>query len=153
LTLRIWRLCKRRHAALDGEGARRSGGRWNSIGIPVVYGSATLSLAGLELLVHLDPEDAPDDLVAIPLDLEDIDVEQVVSGDLPSNWRETPAPVALQKLGDAWVRRGETAVLSVPSVVVPAERNFVLNPAHPDFRRIKTGKPEGFRFDPRLRKS
>lgn len=151
--MRIWRLCKRRHAALDGEGARRSGGRWNSSGVSVVYASATLSLAALELLVHLDPEDTPDDLVAIPLDVpEDVRVEGFALRDLTGDWRQTPAPRALQQLGDSWVRRGETAILSLPSVVVPAESNFALNPAHPDFGPIKPGRPESFRFDPRLRR-
>lgn len=139
--------------ALDGEGARVSGGRWNSVGIPVVYTSATVSLAALELLVHLDPEDAPDDLVVIGLDIpDDVRMEEIQHDDLPRNWRETPAPRVLQALGDGWARRGETAVLSMPSVVVPGERNFALNPTHPDFPRIKSGKPTSFRFDSRLRR-
>jgi len=152
---RAWRLCRRRYAtsAFDGEGARLSGGRWNQAGIPVVYVSATVSLAALEAFVHMDPDEAPEDLVVIPVGIPD-DLALTVIGvrGLPRNWRSTPAPPSLQRIGSEWARDGKTAVLSVPSAVVPQERNYLLNPRHPEFSRIETGKPELFHLDPRLRK-
>jgi RES domain-containing protein len=87
----------------------------------------------------------------IPVEIPSgVSVREVGETDLPRSWRTTPAPPALQELGTRWASAGLTAVLSVPSVVVPRERNYVLNPAHPDFRLIRPGSPEPFVFDPRV---
>jgi len=119
--------------------------------VAVVYTSATLSLAALEYFVHLDPTDAPGDLVAIPADIPDsLPRIEIRAETLPSRWRAYPAPEELAELGTAWVRARKTAVLEVPSAIVPQEHNFVLNPAHSDFRRIRPGTPEAFNFDPRM---
>ncbi len=116
----------------------------------VVYTSGTLSLAALEYLVHLEPSEAPDDLVAIPAELPDTLRRTEVRADaLPPTWRAYPAPDALAELGTAWVRAASTAILLVPSAAVPQERNVLLHPAHPDFRRVRVGRPEPFSFDPR----
>lgn len=120
-------------------------------GVAVVYTSATVSLAALETLVHVDAADAPADLVVIPVEIpEALGVREIATGELPRNWRATPAPPALQQLGSEWARALETPVLSVPSAVVPQERNYILNPAHPDTARLKIGSPEPFSFDLRL---
>jgi RES domain-containing protein len=150
---RAWRLCKRRYAAsaFDGEGARRSSGRWNLPGVRVVYCSESIALAALELLVHVDPDEAPEDLVLIPVEIpDDVGLTEVTPRMLPGDWRLTPGPVRLQQIGASWIKSGKTAVLSVPSVVVPQERNYLLNPAHPDFARIRRGRPKPFAVDPRL---
>jgi len=152
----VWRICSRRHIAqaYDGEGARIFGGRWNHPGTRVVYTAATVSLAALELFVNLDPDVCPDDLVAIPAEIpRAVKVMRVELSDLPGGWRRYPTPVQLQDIGSAWVADRATAVLAVPSAVVPQERNYLINPAHPDFRRIRIGKPEPFRFDIRMWKS
>jgi RES domain-containing protein len=149
--VKVWRLCKRRHVAFDGEGARLAGGRWNRRGTAVVYTSETLSLAALELLAHCDPPLLPADLVAIAAELpERLAVERVEIAGLPGTWRRYPAPDALGQVGTDWARRLSSVALSVPSVLVPRERNVLLNPAHADFRAIRVGKPEPFSFDPRL---
>ncbi len=149
--MRVWRLCKKAHAIFDGEGARRAGGRWNRRGAPIVYTSQSLSLAALELLVHADPAFLPGDLVAIPADVPDaLRIESIEAAALPRDWRRYPAPEALADRGSEWARAARSPVLSVPSAIVPQERNFLLNPAHPDFRRIRPGKPEPFDFDGRL---
>jgi RES domain-containing protein len=117
----------------------------------VVYTSASLSLAALELFVNLEPEELPEDLVAIGAGLpDDLRIETMEAAKLPHGWQRAPAPASLQALGAEWVRKGISAVLGVPSAVIPSERNYVLNPAHRDFRRIEIGKPEAFRFDPRM---
>ena len=149
--MRVWRLCKRRHAALDGEGARLAGGRWNSRGTAVVYASETLSLAALELLVHCEPALLPDDLVAIAIEIpEGLPARRIETAALARTWRASPPPESLAALGDAWAKDRASAVLSVPSAVVPGERNVLLNPAHPDFRKIHAGRPEKFALDARL---
>jgi RES domain-containing protein len=99
----------------------------------------------------VDPAEAPEDLVVISVDIpDDVLVSDLPARVLPRTWRFTPAPARLQQLGASWVRAARTAVLSVPSVVVPQERNFLLNPAHPDFARVKRGRPKPFSIDPRL---
>ena len=151
--IEVWRICARRHArrAFAGEGARLYGGRWNSPGVAVVYTAATLSLAALELFVSLDPDNLPPDLVSIGATIPDnISMEFVSTERLPSGWREYPAPERLQKIGAAWVEKVRTAVLSVPSAVITGERNYLLNPAHPRHSRIQVGRPQPFRFDPRM---
>jgi RES domain-containing protein len=151
----VWRLCKQRHsrAAFSGLGAKLYGGRWNHPGTPVVYCSGTLALATLELFVHLDPADIPDDLVAIQAQIPGPEaIEFVAIADLPDDWRDEPGPPALRDLGDRWVASRRTAVLAVPSAIVPAELNYVVNPEHPDASRISLATPEPYGWDPRLRK-
>lgn len=145
-------MAKRRAAAFDGEGARRYGGRWNRVGVPAVYTAAHLSLAVLEILVHVPAEeDLPTDLVAISADVpDDLEIERIRIEELPRDWRRTPAPPVLADRGSAWLTAARTAVLAVPSAVIPAESNYILNPAHPDFRRIAIHRPERLDLDPRL---
>ena len=149
--MRVWRLCKREHAAFDGEGARLAGGRWNRRGTRMVYTSESLSLAALEMLVHADPALLPSDLVAIPADIPDaIRIERLDEPGLPRDWRGTPAPDALAGLGSAWASDARSAVLSVPSAVVPKERHFLLNPEHPNFPKVRRGEAQAFSLDRRL---
>lgn len=147
----VWRLCRKKYAAFDGEGSRLAGGRWNRRGTAVVYTSATLSLAVLEYFVNLPSAAAPPDLVAIAAELpKDLSMSSLDLKDLPRGWRKYPAPEALADLGNRWVSEGKTAVLSVPSAVVPQERNYLLNPAHARFREITLGKPQPLSLDPRM---
>ena len=146
----VWRLAKRSRPTFDGEGARLYGGRWNHPGVAVVYTAESLSLAVLEFFVHLTPRDAPD-LVAISADIpDDVRLDRLDQRAMASDWRVTPAPATLADLGTAWARGGATAVLAVPSAIVPRETNYLLNPAHPDFRRVRIGRPEPFALDPRM---
>lgn len=151
--LRVWRLCKRAHAVFDGEGARLAGGRWNRLGTRMVYTSGTLSLAALEILVHAEPALLPSDLVAVSADIPaSVSIELLEESRLPADWRLLPAPEALAGLGGDWIASARAAVLSVPSAIVPPERNYLLNPAHTDFGKIRRGTPEPFSLDPRLRR-
>ena len=150
---RVWRVCKRLHAdvAFTGEGASRYGGRWNPRGIAVVYTAETLSLALLEVLVHVDARQAPRDLVGIPVDLpSDATTEEVREEDLPRGWERLPAPSSLARIGAEWARSQRTVALVVPSVVNPVERNVLLNPRHPDFALMEKGEFVHVPIDPRL---
>ncbi|MEX2081250.1 MAG: RES family NAD+ phosphorylase, partial [Dehalococcoidia bacterium] len=132
--IRCWRLTKRRYAhdALSGEGARLYGGRWNPRGVALVYTSGSQSLAILELLVHLDLEQVPPDMVAIPIDIPDsLAMDTLEPESLPGDWRRYPAPAALARLGADWAESGHAAVLRVPSALVPEEWNYLLSPSHP----------------------
>jgi RES domain-containing protein len=132
-------------------GARLHGGRWNHTGTSIVYTSGSLSLAALELFVHVDSDIIPDGLIAIPADLpEGLKVETLDIARLPKDWRSYPGPDGLKDIATTWVMRSSTAVLAVPSAVIPSERNYLLNPRHPDFRRIRIHDGTPFRFDPRI---
>ncbi len=115
----------------------------------MVYASESLALAVLEYLVHVDPANVPDDLVAIAAEIPDaVATRKVDLKDLPANWRTYPAPDGLAQIGTAWADAGASAVLVVPSAVIPTERNYLLCPRHPDFARIKIGAPRRFALDP-----
>ncbi len=148
-----WRIVRTKYAdsAFTGEGAAKFGGRWNSRGTWVVYTSTTLSLAALEILVHLNP--MPElAFVAFPLDIDQAFIETLNPKHLPKDWKSEPPGQSTQLIGSEWAGQNRTAVLEVPSVLVSSESTYLLNPAHPDFRKIRIGKPEPFAFDPRLLK-
>ena len=149
----VWRLTRTTHAdePMTGEGARRFGGRWNHPGIPVIYTSATLSLAVLEFLVNVSSVDLPDDLVSIRIEVpEDLNQSHLLIDDLPRTWRTYLGIEDLREIGTNWVREGKTAVLAVPSVVIPNELNYVINPTHSDVHRLKVVSIEAFALDTRL---
>lgn len=158
-TCTAWRITQARYvegdevaagrAAFGGEGARLYGGRWNSRGIPVAYAAASRSLALLEVLVNLGAPQLLRRYVLVPVTFAEHHVEMLA--DVPEDWRTHPAPRSTQEVGDTWVRESRSPVLRVPSVVVPAEWNFVVNPRHPDFAALDIGSPEKLDVDGRLR--
>lgn len=149
--MRVWRLARRVHSALNGEGARRAGGRWNSPGTPVVYTSSALSLAVLELLVHTDPDLVPNDLHAFEIDVPDSLASSLLDiSTLPSHWRQIPNHPGCRALGDRWLEKRSQALLGVPSAIIPEELNYLINPAHPDAGRIRVVQSRAFSFDKRL---
>lgn len=155
MTLTAWRIYKAKYAAtaFSGEGARRFGGRWNSKGVALVYVSSSISLASLEMLVHLQSADVLNHYVVRSATFDHILVRKLAIKELPKSWRDNPPPAAVQRIGDAWVARADSPVLQVPSAVIESESNFLLNVAHPDFRAIELGAQQGYAFDPRPLKS
>jgi|SRR5919198_662691 RES domain-containing protein len=151
--MRVWRISSARHASFDGEGARLYGSRWTPRGVPAVFTSATLSLAVLERFVHTGSDVDVSDLVAIPVEIsDDIRIDAVALKHLPADWRAFPVPPSLMRIGQRWLESSQTAVLTVPSVVIPHERNVLFNPRHPDFANLGVGRAEPFCFDPRMSK-
>jgi RES domain-containing protein len=147
----VWRITTARFAdsAFSGEGARLFGGRWNRKGLPLVYTAESRSLALLEMLVQDDPLRAR--YVLIPARIPaDVSQTTLNVADLPEDWRSLSERDALQTIGNAWIQGGAHCVLSVPSAVVPAERSFLINPAHPDFIKIVIDPPEALETDMRL---
>ncbi len=135
----------------DGEGAYLYGGRWSSPGTRLSYASEHQSLAMLEYFVHLDPDDAPDDLTLASADIpDDVSRREIDLARLPANWRETPAPPELALLGNGFIERAEHCVLIVPSVLTKTERNWLLNPRHPEFQKITIQASEALSYDPRM---
>ena len=148
----LWRVVKRAHAAtaFDGRAAERFGGRWNSPGRRAVYASATKSLALLEVLVHLDVGRPLPKFVAFTFEVDAKLVEVLAPRRLPRSWRTMQGMPLTQRLGDEWLAAGRSLALAVPSVVVPEERNYVLDPAHPAFPKLVLGSPVPFVLDPRF---
>jgi len=147
-----WRIVKATQAseAFTGEGARRHGGRWNSRGKSVIYTAGSISLATLEMLVHLDPQQPLEHYVLFEVSFDDEMVAAIDPAALPRNWRESPAPLENQAIGDEWLDARHSSVLRVPSAIVPEESNYLLNPSHADFTRITVSPEQPVRFDPRL---
>jgi RES domain-containing protein len=144
-----WRIVKAAHAgeAFSGFGAYRWGGRWNSRGRRAVYAAQSVAPAALELLVHLQNTDPLDDYVLIPCGLPVRLITTIDEETLPANWRSSPIPAAVRSIGDHWLDRRTSLVLSVPSAVVSRERNYVLNLKHARFETIGSrsglGRKEG----------
>jgi len=148
--VRVYRIARARYPALDDEGARLVGGRWNSVGVPVVYTGLTRALAVLESLVHADPDLVPRDLTTFEIDVpEGLREETVDVAALPTDWRR-PGHVRCVELGDAWLRRAAAPLLRVPSAVVPEETNLLINPRHPHAARVEVVRLAPFAFDARL---
>jgi RES domain-containing protein len=108
------------------------------------------SLAVLEVLVHLDVPALLEKYVFLEAVFDSSLVIDVERSSLPKNWKSDPVPEAVQSIGDQWALSGGSVVLRVPSVLVPEESNFLLNPRHPDFRKIAVSGTQAFQFDPRL---
>lgn len=151
--MRVWRLCQAGYAkqALSGEGGMRASARWHDQGTRIVYTSSTLSLAALELLVRTDRAFAPPGLISVEIDVPpSVEIERVPLSRLPAGWDAYPAPTFTRAFGSKWIAGMRTAVLQVPSAVIPRENNFLLNPAHPRFARVRVIGRTSFSLDSRL---
>ena len=151
-SLFVWRLCAAKYAAtaFDGEGARLYGGRWSPKGISVNYTAESRALAVVEVLAQVDDRARLADLrwVLVSAELPEALIEKPAR--YPADWRQFPRTLTTQAFGESWAKEARSVALRVPSAVVPGEFNYLLNPAHPDFSRVKIAKPEPFSFDPRL---
>ena len=147
----VWRITSSRRArtAFSGDGARLYGGRWNPKGVPLVYVAESRALAMLEMLVQDEPLAAR--YVVIPAALpEGLRIEQVDPRRLPADWRSPRRVEGTRGIGAAWAASRRTVALAVPSAVVPGDANYLLNPLHPDFKRIRVGRPSLLVTDIRL---
>ncbi len=152
MTVRAWRITKAKHAAtaFTGGGAKASGGRWNSTGTAIVYTASSASLAILEMLVHLQAPDLMKRYVIFEVTFDESLATTFDPARLPRIWRRSPTLKTNQQIGDTWAATGNSAVLRLPSVIVPSEWNYLLNPAHHDFSKIMISPKQPINFDPRL---
>lgn len=147
----IYRIVKSKleDSAFSGEGARLFGGRWNNPGKPVIYTSENRSLALLEMLVQNHPLRL--DYLVIPAYLpKSLSICSLPENKLPSDWRDNLNYISTRTVSEKWLLDQKACVLEVPSAVLPSEKNFILNPLHQDFSKIKIGKPEKISIDSRL---
>lgn len=149
--MHLWRLARAPFKALDGEGARLVGGRWSSVGLPVVYASTHLSLAALEILVHTGLEELPSDLLALEIEADAaLFAPRIDPSALPQGWAEAMESAECRAIGDAWARAATHLGLPVPSAVIPSETNVLLNPRHAGIGAVAIVGETPFRFDTRL---
>lgn len=144
--------------AWSGVGAAKTGGRWNSPGVRLVYASGSLALASLERLVHTFSVRGLEGLWVHELSFEEEDALRLPDDLLPENWNRKPVPPdwhapplkATQLIGNDWVARRASLLLRVPSAMLPEEHNYLVNPQHPSFSDSHLGTPQQFRFDKRV---
>jgi RES domain-containing protein len=150
--MEVYRLSREKFAVtLSGKGAALKGARWNSPGIELIYTAANRSLAMAEVAVHITLATIPDDYVMTTIFVhDDINIDQVPESNLPPDWNVWPHSVATQVIGDHFIAENKCALLRVPSSVTKGDFNFLLNPFHPDFRRIQVVDSAKFPFDRRI---
>lgn len=148
----VWRICLDKYAtrAYSGEGGLHKESRWNHKGHPIVYTGGSLALAVLELLVHVNVDQPLRRHVAVRARIpDDLRVDEISIDELPADWRD-PGNQRLREIGTDWLKSRNAAVFRVPSVVVPPEANYLLNPRHADFARIELEASIPFEFDKRF---
>ena len=147
--MRLWRISN--HASLSGDGGLHASGRWHTRGRRIVYLADHPASALVEIMVHLeiDAEDLPTHYHLLGVDVPDeLPITTLNKGELPDRWHEQTALTRTR--GDNWLREAPTALLRVPSAIVPDASNYLLNPAHPDAGRIAIAFTTRAAFDPRL---
>lgn len=144
----VWRLASRHYSPLDGEGARRVGGRWNSSGYAAVYTSESLALCLAESLVHITGP-LPRTYLSFKIYVPDDAVEILDMSSLESGWEDKL--VYTRSLGDEWLNSRRSLALAVPSILLPESTNIILNPLHPRSAELSIVAQRPFKFDARLR--
>lgn len=148
----VFRLAKSKYCLdLSGRGAQKTGGRWNSKGTSVVYTSESRALCTAEIAVHTPLGLLPKDFKLVLIEIPDsVKIKKILPNQLPQDWNAIPHSGSTQEIGDAFINEQKYAVLKVPSAVVPGDFNYLINPANPDFQKIKIVETENFSFDQRL---
>lgn len=136
---------------LSGAGAKITGGRWNNSGTPLVYCTVNIALATMETALHLRASGLPYNRFLVRIDIPDaVWAARMVLDPPPGGWDALPPGLASQSAGDAWAASATSALLQVPSVIVPEEANILINPLHPDAARIRAHTVRRWIYDPRL---
>ena len=150
--MEVFRLSREKYAVpLSGKGAGIKGARWNSAGVELIYTAGNRSLAMAEVAVHLTLATLPDDYLMLTIHIPDsMEIKEISESDLPEGWKEFPHPVATQTFGNDFVSQKQFCVLKIPSVVTQGDFNYLIDPNHKDFNKIKVTKKEKFPFDNRI---
>jgi len=150
--MEAFRLTRSKFAtALSGKGAALKGARWNSIGVELIYTASNRSLAMAEVAVHFTLATLPSDYVMMTLFIPDaMAFQKLKESDLPTDWNTFPHPPSTQAIGDAFVAANKFCVLQIPSSVTQGDYNFLINPNHPDFVKVKIITTTKFPFDKRI---
>lgn len=150
--MRVFRLSKRKYSrALSGKGTAKFGNRWNSKGTEMIYSAESRALTMAEVVVHLTIATLPSDYVMIEINIpDDISFLEIKADKLLENWNIHPPSVNTQKMGDGFIDSLEACILKVPSAVVQGDCNYLINPYHKEFKKIKIYDVDDFPFDKRI---
>ena len=150
--MKVFRLSKVQYSKiLNGKGAAKFGNRWNSKGTEIIYTAESRALAMAEVAVHLSLATLPKNHVIIEIDIpDDVLIKNLSSKILDRNWNANPPNVSTQKVGDEFIDSMKNCIMKVPSAVVEGNFNFLINPYHPDFKRINIIEIKNFKYDSRL---
>ena len=150
--MRVFRLSKRKYSKeLNGKGAAKSGNRWNSKGTEIIYTAESRALAMAEVAVHLTLATLPSDYVMIEIEIPDnIIIKEIILKELDEDWNNHPPSSNTQKSGDEFIDSIKECLLKVPSAVVQGDSNYLINPYHTDFKKIKIIEITDFPFDKRI---
>lgn len=150
--MEVYRLARKKYSkSLSGKGAAIKGARWNSVGVELIYTASNRSLAMAEIAVHFSFSTLPKDYMMITIFIPDnISVQKINENRLPLHWNSFPNPVTTQQLGDSFVSENLHCILQIPSVVTRGDYNLLINPNHPEFKKIKIIGIEKFPFDQRV---
>lgn len=148
----VYRLCRKAYANdLSGRGAELNGGRWNGKGTAMIYTSASRALCMVEIMVHMPAGIIPKDFYLASILIPDTaPIITIAPKELPENWNRNPVSASTQKIGSAFIAGHEALILKVPSAIVKDEWNYLINPLHKDFKKVKITSTEPFSFDGRL---
>ncbi|XGA69735.1 RES family NAD+ phosphorylase [Duganella sp. BuS-21] len=136
---------------LSGTGAKMTGGRWNSVGTPLIYSATNIALATIETVLHIRGGGLPFNRFLVRIDVpDDVWARRKVLDPLPGGWDAVPSGMTSHTAGDAWVASGSSALLLVPSVSVPDEYNVLINPQHQDLVSIAAATVQRWIYDPRF---
>ncbi|HUX79401.1 MAG TPA: RES family NAD+ phosphorylase [Alphaproteobacteria bacterium] len=147
----VWRICREDYADLSGVGASLYGGRWNSQGHPVIYTASTLSLAFVELIPGLRRGGVLKGYVSLEIEIPDHVSKSAISlEDFPKDWQEGHSPKWFIDKGDQWIKAEESLTLYVPSIIIPSEKNIIINPKHSELSLVHIKNKNPFRIDSRF---
>ena len=151
--MEVFRLARLKYSkSLSGKGASISGNRWNSKGVEIIYTAQSRALAMAEVLVHISLNQLPSDYKMLTINIpDDIKIKTLIEPELPKSWYSHPPSVYSQQVGDEFIMTNEFCILKVPSVVVYCDFNYLINPYHKDFNRIKIQSVDDFPIDQRLK--
>lgn len=150
--MKVYRLSRRRFSfELSGKGASKFGNRWNSKGVEIVYTANSRALAMAEVAVHLTIATLPKEYVMMVIEIPDtLQIEEIKISELNDGWNNYPHIKDTQKIGDKFIDTGKYCILKVPSAVVKGDFNYLINPYHTDFKKIKIEEVTDFPFDRRM---
>lgn len=150
--MEVFRLSREKFSGtLSGVGAALKGARWNAAGVELIYTASNRSLSMAEVAVHFTLATLPDDYVMMTIYVPDnISLEKVDITVLQPDWNTFPHPASTQGIGDRFVAENKSCLLQVPSAVTKGDYNYLINPKHKEFSRIKIIEKEKFPFDKRI---
>jgi RES domain-containing protein len=150
--MEVYRLARKKFSAkLSGKGAALKGARWNSPGVEIIYTASNKSLTMAEVAVHFTLATLPSDYMMITIIIPDnVPIKVVQEKELPKNWNSFPYRISTQKFGDEFIFENKYCLLKIPSAITKGDFNILINPYHPEFKRIKIIYMEQFPFDKRI---